>query len=126
MPAHDSTSFNWHAVMKGEAFYNKNLPDSSIATYRAALARQPRSGNLHYLLANMLRQTGDLAGASRELAVTDSLKGARPESLLRMHSEIALARGDSAAARQAIAKAIRIAPLDSSLVVFQRTLERKS
>jgi len=126
VPPHDSTSFNWHAVMKGEAFYNKDLPDSSIATYREALVKQPRSGNLHYLLANMLRQTGRLAEATKELAIADTLKGARPEALLRMHSEIALARGDSAAARQAIAKAVRIAPLDTSLVDFQRTLDRKS
>ena len=97
--------------MKGEAFYNKDMPDSAIATYRAALVRQPRSGNLHYLLANMLRQTGKLAEAATELAIADSLKGARPEALLRMHSEIALARGDSAAARKAISQAIRLAPL---------------
>jgi len=126
VPAHDSTSLNWHAVMRGEAFWNKDLPDSAIATYRAALVRQPHSGNLHYLLANMLRQTGKLPEAAAELAITDSLKGARPEALLRMHSEIALARGDSAAARTAIAKAIRLAPLDSSLVVFQKTLGRAS
>jgi len=126
VPAHDSTSLNWHAVMKGEAFYNKDMPDSSIATYRAALVRQPRSGNLHYLLANMLRQTGRIPEAAAELAIADSLKGARPEALLRMHSEIALARGDSAAARSAIAKAIRLAPLDSSLVTFQKTLGRAS
>lgn len=126
VPAHDSTSLNWHAVMKGEAFYNKDMPDSTIATYRAALVKQPRSGNLHYLLANMLQQTGDLAGASAELAIADSLKGARPEALLRMHSEIALARGDSAAARKAIGQAIRIAPLDTSLVSFQRSLGRAS
>ncbi len=126
VPAHDSTSLNWHAVMKGEAFFNKDLPDSSIATYRAALVQQPHSGNLHYLLANMLRQTGKLPEAAAELAIADSLKGARPEALLRMHSEIALARGDSASARKAISRAIRIAPLDSSLVVFQRTLGRAS
>jgi protein O-mannosyl-transferase len=126
VPAHDSTSLNWHAVMKGEAYYNKDMPDSSIATYRAALVRQPRSGNLHYLLANMLRQTGRIPEAAAELAIADSLKGARPEALLRMHSEIALARGDSAAARSAIAKAIRLAPLDSSLVTFQKTLGRAS
>ena len=126
VPAHDSTSFNWHAVMKGEAYFNKDLPDSSIATYRAALAKQPHSGNLHYLLANMLRQSGRLDEAAAELAITDSLKGARPEALLRMHSEIALARGDTASARKAISQAIRIAPLDSSLVAFQRTLGRAS
>jgi tetratricopeptide (TPR) repeat protein len=126
VPAHDSTSLNWHAVMKGEAFYNKDLPDSAIATYRAAIVQQPHSGNLHYLLANMLRQQGRLPEATAELAVADSLKGARPEALLRMHSELALARGDSAAARKAIAKAIRLAPLDSSLVVFQKTLGRAS
>ncbi len=126
VPAHDSTSLNWHAVMKGEAFYNKDMPDSAIATYRAALVRQPRSGNLHYLLANMLRQTGKIPEAAAELALADSLKGARPESLLRMHSEIALARGDSAAARRAISQAIRLAPLDSSLVTFQKSLGRAS
>jgi tetratricopeptide (TPR) repeat protein len=126
VPAHDSTSFNWHAVMKGEAWFNKDLPDSSIATYRAALVQQPRSGNLHYLLANMLRQRGRLDEAAAELAITDSLKGARPEALLRMHSELALARGDTASARKAISQAIRLAPLDSSLVVFQKTLGRAS
>jgi tetratricopeptide (TPR) repeat protein len=126
VPAHDSTSQNWHAVMKGEAFFNKDLPDSSIATYRGALEHQPHSGNLHYLLANMLRQTGKLDEATKELAVADSLKGGRPEAILRMRSEIALARGDSAAARKWISQAIRIAPLDSSLVVFQRTLGRAS
>ena len=126
VPVHDSASFNWHAVMKGEAFFNKDLPDSSIATYRAALVQQPHSGNLHYLLANMLRQRGRLDEAAAELAITDSLKGARPEALLRMHSEIALARGDTAGARKAISRAIRIAPLDSSLVVFQKTLGRAS
>ena len=126
VPAHDSTSRNWHAVMKGEAFYNKDMPDSAIATYRAALVQQPNSGNLHYLLANMLRQTGHLSEATTELAVADHLKGARPEALLRMHSEIALARGDSAAARRAISQAIRLAPLDSSLVTFQKSLGRAS
>lgn len=126
VPAHDSTSRNWHAVMKGEAYFNKDLPDSSIAVYRAALLQQPHSGNLHYLLANMLRQTGKLPEAAKELAVADSLKGARPEAILRMKSELALARGDSAGARKAISKAIRIAPLDSSLVIFQRTLGRAS
>jgi tetratricopeptide (TPR) repeat protein len=126
VPAHDSTSLNWHAVMKGEAFYNKDMPDSAIATYRAAIVRQPRSGNLHYLLANMLRQRGKLAEAGAELAIADSLEGARPEALLRMHSEIALARGDSATARKAIAQAIRLAPQDSSLVVFQKSLGRAS
>ncbi|MBA2685430.1 MAG: tetratricopeptide repeat protein [Gemmatimonadaceae bacterium] len=126
VPAHDSTSLNWHAVMKGEAYYNKDLPDSAIATYRQALVQQPHSGNLHYLLANMLRQTGKLPEATKELAIADSLKGGRPEAILRMRSEIALARGDSAAARKWISQAIRIAPLDSSLVVFQRTLGRAS
>jgi tetratricopeptide (TPR) repeat protein len=126
VPAHDSTSISWHAVMKGEAYYNKDMPDSSIATYRAALRQQPGAGNLHYLLANMLRQTGDLPGAAAELAIADSLKGARPEALLRLHSELALARGDSAAARKAIGQAIRLAPLDTSLVAFQRTLGRAS
>jgi protein O-mannosyl-transferase len=126
VPAHDSTSLNWHAVMKGEAFYNKDMPDSAIATYRAAIVRQPRSGNLHYLLANMLRQRGKIAEAGAELAIADSLEGARPEALLRMHSEIALARGDSATARKAIAQAIRLAPQDSSLVVFQKSLGRAS
>ncbi len=124
VPAHDSTSLNWHAVMKGEAYFNKDLPDSSIATYRAALVQQPHSGNLHYLLANMLRQTGKLPEATKELAIADSLKGGRPEAILRMRSEIALASGDSAAARKWISQAIRMAPLDSSLVVFQRTLGR--
>jgi predicted Zn-dependent protease len=126
VPAHDSTSLNWHAVMKGEAFWNKNLPDSAIATYRAALAHQPHSGNLHYLLANMLRQSGKISEAAAELAIADSLRGARPEALLRMHSELALARGDSAGARRAIAKAIRLAPQDSSLLVFQKSLGRAS
>jgi tetratricopeptide (TPR) repeat protein len=126
VPAHDSTSLNWHAVMKGEAFYNKDLPDSAIATYRAALVQQPHSGNLHYLLANMLRQTGKLPEATAELAIADSLKGGRPEAILRMRSEIALARGDSVEARKWIGQAIRIAPLDSSLVVFQKTLGRAS
>jgi tetratricopeptide (TPR) repeat protein len=126
VPAHDSTSINWHAVMKGEAYYHKDMLDSSIATYRAALVMQPRSGNLHFLLANTLRETGDIAGAAKELAVTDSLEGARPEALLRLHSEIALARGDSAGARKAIGQAIRLAPLDTSLVAFQRTLGRAS
>ena len=126
VPAHDSTSLNWHAVMKGEAYFNKDLPDSSIATYRAALVQQPHSGNLHYLLANMLRQTGKLPEASTELAIADLLKGGRPEAILRMRSEIALASGDSAAARKWISQAIRIAPLDSSLVVFQKTLGRAS
>jgi protein O-mannosyl-transferase len=126
VPAHDSTSLNWHAVMKGEAFWNKNLPDSAIATYRAALAQQPHSGNLHYLLANMLRQSGKISEAAAELAIADSLRGARPEALLRMHSELALARGDSAGARRAIAKAIRLAPQDSSLLVFQKSLGRAS
>jgi protein O-mannosyl-transferase len=126
VPAHDSTSLNWHAVMMGEAFFNKDLPDSSIATYRAALLQQPHSGNLHYLLANMLRQTGKLPEATAELAIADSLKGGRPEAILRMRSEIALARGDSAAARKAISQAIRIAPQDSSLVIFQKTLGRAS
>jgi Flp pilus assembly protein TadD len=88
--------------------------------------RQPRSGNLHYLLANMLRQTGKIPEAAAELAITDTLKGARPEALLRMRSEIALARGDSAAARRAIAQAIRLAPQDSSLVDFQKSLGRAS
>jgi tetratricopeptide (TPR) repeat protein len=126
VPAHDSASINWHAVMKGEAYYHKDMPDSSIATYRATLAVQPHAGNLHYLLASLLRERGDLSGASAELAIADSLKGARPEALLRMHSEIALARGDSAAARKAISQAIRLAPLDTSLVDFQRTLGRAS
>ena len=126
VPAHDSTSLNWHAVMKGEAFYNKDMPDSSIATYREALEAQPHSGNLHYLLANMLRQRGHLDEASAELAIADSLKGGRPEALLRMRSELALARGDTVGARKAIAKAIKLAPLDSSLVIFQRTLGRAS
>jgi tetratricopeptide (TPR) repeat protein len=126
VPAHDSTSLNWHAVMKGEAFWNKDMPDSSIATYRAAIVKQPRSGNLHYLLANMLRQTGKIGEAATELAIADSLKGARPEAILRMRSELALARGDTSAARKAIGQAIRLAPLDSSLVVFQRTLGRAS
>jgi tetratricopeptide (TPR) repeat protein len=126
VPAHDSTSRNWHAVMKGEAFYNKDMPDSSIATYRAALEAQPHSGNLHYLLANMLRQQGQLDEASAELAIADSLKGGRPEALLRMRSELALARGDTAGARKAIGQAIRLAPLDSSLVSFQKTLGRAS
>ena len=126
VPVHDSTSLNWHAVMRGEAFFNKDLPDSSIATYRAALLQQPHSGNLHYLLANMLRQTGKLPEATAELAIADSLKGGRPEAILRMRSEIALARGDSAAARKAISQAIRIAPQDSSLVIFQKTLGRAS
>jgi tetratricopeptide (TPR) repeat protein len=126
VPAHDSTSLNWHAVMKGEAFDNKNMPDSAIATYREAIVRQPRSGNLHYLLANMLRQGGRIPEAAQELAIADSLKGAHPEALLRMHSEIALARGDSAAARKAIAQAIRLSPQDSSLLVFQKSLGRAS
>ncbi|HEV7705167.1 MAG TPA: tetratricopeptide repeat protein, partial [Gemmatimonadaceae bacterium] len=126
VPAHDSTSLNWHAVMKGEAFYNKDLPDSSIATYREAIKAQPSSGNLHYLLANMLRQVRHLDEASAELAIADSLKGGRPEALLKMHSELALARGDTASARTAIAKAIMLAPLDSSLVIFQKTLGRAS
>ena len=112
--------------MKGEAFYNKDMPDSSIAVYRAALEVQPHSGNLHYLLANMLRQQGQLDEAGKELAVADSLKGGRPEALLRMHSELALARGDTVGAQRAISKAIRLAPLDSSLVVFQKTLGRAS
>jgi cytochrome c-type biogenesis protein CcmH/NrfG len=113
-------------VMKGEAFYNKDMPDSSIAVYRAALVQQPHSGNLHYLLANMLRQTGKVSEAATELAIADSLKGARPEALLRMHSEIALARGDTSTARKAIAQAIRLAPQDSSLVTFQKSLGRAS
>ncbi|MDQ2767306.1 MAG: tetratricopeptide repeat protein [Gemmatimonadota bacterium] len=126
VPAHDSTSRNWHAVMKGEAYFNKDMPDSSIAVYREALEAQPHSGNLHYLLANMLRQRGHLDEAGKELAIADSLKGGRPEALLRMRSELALARGDTAGARKAIGQAIRLAPLDSSLVIFQKTLGRAS
>jgi tetratricopeptide (TPR) repeat protein len=126
VPAHDSTSTNWHAVMKGEAYSQKDMPDSAIAAYRAGIALQPSAGNLHYLLARTLSQSGRLPEASAELAKADSLKGARPEALLRMHSEIALARGDSAAARKAISQAIRIAPTDSSLLTFQRTLGRVS
>jgi tetratricopeptide (TPR) repeat protein len=126
VPAHDSTSTNWHAVMKGEAYSQKDMPDSAIAAYRAGIAQQPGAGNLHYLLARMMKQTGKLPEAAAELAIADSLKGARPEALLRMHSEIALARGDSAGARKAISQALRIAPADSSLLTFQRSLGRAS
>ena len=69
-----------------------------------------------------------LAGGKKVQALVAKAcaKGGRPEALLRMRSELALARGDTVGARKAIAKAIKLAPLDSSLVIFQKTLERAS
>ena len=86
VPAHDSTSLNWHAVMKGEAFCNKDMPDSAIAAYRAALVQQPQQRQpalsaREHAAADRKDYGGGDGARDRGLAQGRAPRGAAPHAL---------------------------------------------
>ncbi len=74
-------SLSWQAVGLNAMFLGGGSREAEDA-FRRALALDPREGEVHRYLANVLEMRGDLAGAAEELARYLSWPGARDRAVL--------------------------------------------
>ena len=110
-------------VLLARAYGKLDRPDSVTAVYARAVAEDAGDPGLRYAYASALHTSHREADAQRELdsaAASGEMPGAVRYAL---QARISLARGDSAAARGALARARAAAPGDTSLVTLSAALE---
>ncbi|MEP6692092.1 MAG: tetratricopeptide repeat protein, partial [Gemmatimonadaceae bacterium] len=96
--------------------------DSALAAYRAGVADAPADAALRFIYASVLLDAGQPANASRELAAAGRAGRLQVARQALLAARIALALGDSAAARTAIVSARAAAPADTTIAQLARTI----
>jgi tetratricopeptide (TPR) repeat protein len=113
----------WRSRFLGAAYHAKGMQDSVRAVYRAALAKEPENGMLHYAFADMLELSGSPTEAAAQLSLAERDKVITRPAILSLRARIALSQGDTAAARRAIAAALILTPNDSGLTTLAARLD---
>jgi tetratricopeptide (TPR) repeat protein len=112
----------WAHNLLGDIARNAGDTDTALIDYRAALALDSSFNIARINLARTLAQSGDFAAAETTLAEAASLEP-QATSLPTARAEIALAKGDRAAAVTAFLAAAEIAPVDPAPLVRAGELE---
>jgi Tfp pilus assembly protein PilF len=113
-------------VMLAHAYGKLDRPDSVTAVYARAVAEDGSDPGLRFAYASALHASHRDLDAQRELD-SAAASGAMPPAVhYALQTRISLARGDSAAARRALARARAAAPGDTSLAVLDSTLAARS
>lgn len=109
-------------VLLAQAYEKLGRADSVTAVYGRAVAEDGGDPGLRYAYASALHASHREADAQRELD-SAAASGAMPAAVrYTLQARIFLARGDSAEARNALAKARAAAPADTSLASLDRAL----
>jgi Flp pilus assembly protein TadD len=113
-------------VLLAHAYGKLDRPDSVTAVYARAVAEDGNDPGLRYAYASALHAAHRDADAQRELDRA-AASGAMPPAVhYSLQMRISLARGDSAGARRALARARAAAPADTSLATLDSTLAARS
>jgi hypothetical protein len=109
-------------VLLARAYGKLDRPDSVTAVYARAVAEDGGDPGLRYAYAGALHASHREADAQRELD-SAAASGEMPVAVrFALQARIALARGDSTAARSALARARAAAPGDTSLAALSAAL----
>jgi Flp pilus assembly protein TadD len=113
-------------VLLAHAYGKLDRPDSVTAVYARAVTEDANDPGLRFAYATALHDSHRELEAQRELD-SAAASGAMP-ALVRyaLQARISLARGDSGAARLALARARAAAPGDTSLASLDSTLAARS
>jgi cytochrome c-type biogenesis protein CcmH/NrfG len=65
-------------ILLGRVYMKKNQPATAEGMLRRAIEYDPNNRSAHYLLAQLLQQTGRLEEAKREFAIAERLQPAGP------------------------------------------------
>jgi Flp pilus assembly protein TadD len=113
-------------VLLAHAYGKLDRPDSVTAVYARAVAEDGNDPGLRFAYASALHLSHREADAQRELD-SAAASGAMPPAVhYSLQTRISLARGDSAGARRALARARAAAPGDTSLATLDSTLAARS
>ena len=113
-------------VILAHAYGTLDLPDSVTAVYARAVAEDADDPGLRFAYATALHASHREAEAQRALD-SAAASGAMPPAVrFALQARISLARGDSAGARIALARARTAAPSDTSLARLDSTLTARS
>lgn len=110
-------------VLLAHAYGKLGRPDSVTAVYARAVSEDGGDPGLRYAYASALHASHRDGDAQRELD-SAAASGAMPAAVrYSLQARISLARGDSAVARGALAKARAAAPGDTSLATLAAAIE---
>jgi Flp pilus assembly protein TadD len=113
-------------VLLAHAYGKLDRPDSVTAVYARAVAEDGEDPGLRFAYASALHASHRDVDAQRELD-SAAASGAMPPAVrYALQARIALGRGDSAAARSAVALARAAAPGDTSLAALDSVLRAKT
>ena len=113
-------------VLLAHAYGKLDRSDSVTAVYARAVTEDGADPGLRFAYATALHASHREADAQRELD-SAAASGAMPVAVhYSLQTRISLARGDSAGAREALARARAAAPGDTSLAALDSTLAARS
>jgi hypothetical protein len=113
-------------VLLARAYGKLDRPDSVTAVYARAVSEDANDAGLRFAYATALHASHRDVDAQRELD-SAAVSGAMPAAVrYSLQTWISLARGDSAGARVALARARAAAPNDTSLAKLDSTLAARS
>ena len=112
-------------VLLARAYAKLDRPDSVTAAYGRAVAEDGEDPGLRYAYASALHASHREADAQWELDSAAASGGMPPAVRYALQARISLARGDSAAARSALARARADAPGDTSLATLDSILGKR-
>jgi predicted Zn-dependent protease len=113
-------------VLLAHAYGKLDRADSVTAVYARAVAEDGADPGLRYAYASALHASHREIDAQRQLD-TAAISGAMPAAVrYSLQARISLARGDSAGARSALARARAAAPGDTSLAALDSALAARS
>jgi hypothetical protein len=113
-------------VLLAHAYGKLDRPDSVTAVYARAVTEDRNDPGLRFAYATALHASHRDLEAQRELDSAAASGAMPPVVRYALQARISLARGDSAAARIALARARNAAPDDTSLARLDSTLAARS
>jgi protein O-mannosyl-transferase len=113
-------------VLLAHAYGKLDRPDSVTAVYARAVTEDANDPGLRFAYATALHASHRDLEAQRELDSAAASGTMPPVVRYALQARISLARGDSAAARIALARARTAAPADTSLARLDSTLAARS
>jgi protein O-mannosyl-transferase len=113
-------------VLLAHAYGKLDRPDSVTAVYARAVSEDANDPGLRFAYATALHDSHRELEAQRELDSAAAFGTMPPVVRYALQARISLARGDSAAARAALARARNAAPNDTSLARLDSTLAARS
>jgi Tfp pilus assembly protein PilF len=113
-------------VLLAHAYEKLDRPDSVTAVYGRAVAEDANDAGLRFAYATALHASHRELEAQRELDSAAASGSMPPVVRYSLEARISLARGDSVAARSALARARAAAPGDTSLATLDSALGARS